>query len=63
MLSGDIVGNRESTRDCLDRCDAGPLCLFFYLVTLLTFLAKIALWRQLNLIECQLLTEVNVNYK
>ena len=29
MLSGDIVGKRESTRDCLDRCDAGPLCLFF----------------------------------
>ena len=53
MLSGDIVGKRESTRDFLDRCDAGPLCLFVYLVTLLTFHAKIALWHQLNLIECQ----------
>ena len=43
MLSGDIVGKRESTRDCLDRCDAGPLCdYFFCLVTLLTFHANIA---------------------
>ena len=31
MLSGDIVGNRESTRDCLDRCDAGP---FVFIVLL-----------------------------